>query len=626
MHINAGFSNEAELNKLKDFLYEEAKSNKCFTGIMEAAANEVVIITAVHNIKSNKGSKTPGIDNRKMDKYLQMPKEEMLHLVQMTLMDYKPKPAKRIYIKKSNGKDRPLGIPTVLDRIVQECIRIIIEPICEAKFYPHSYGFRPYRAQKHAVRDIVNIINGSTRAARPPVFALEGDIKGCFDNINHRILLQKLWKMGIHDKRLLKVISQMLKAGYVEYDIFRKSEIGTGQGSILSPLLSNVYLNDFDWYVGRKYYHPHSGAISQAGARSKLRYHGICPKYNIRFADDWVILTTEKREAQQLKKELAKYFRYRLKLELSEEKTQITDMTKNGVKFLGFDIRVEKSKNISKHGLGKQVAKPLPDMEKLGKKIRNLCAEIRKIKTIKSDYLKVAQIEYVNSIIIGIAEYIKTGVSSHAFNAIDYHVNETSFAVWSRMFPDTYRQMKIPVCRLSNLPQRHEGYETKVFAIYYQGKWIGITLAFLTHVKYEAKPFCQKMTPFTSEGRLIYKNYRNKTKPLPRERPALYTPNELKLAQYNKGIRNFEYFMNREYAFNRDKFVCRCCKKPLYSDPGKECHHVQTNLPMSKINKVSNLAWLCRDCHKMVHNKPIPDEIDHKTKKKILNFREKLEH
>ena len=153
------FSSETSLKELQDFLYAKSQESTAFTGLLEAVASEVTIVTAIHNIKSNKGSKTAGVDKLKMDKYLQMPKDEVVTLIQNSLRNYLPKPARRVYIDKGNGKKRPLGIPTILDRIIQECIRIIIEPICEARFYPHSYGFRPYRAQKHAISDICHTIN-----------------------------------------------------------------------------------------------------------------------------------------------------------------------------------------------------------------------------------------------------------------------------------------------------------------------------------------------------------------------------------------------------------------------------------------------------------------------------------
>lgn len=592
---------------------------------MEVITSEVTIVTAIHNIKSNKGIKTAGVDKIKMDKYLQMPKEEVIAIVQNNLRNYLPKPARRIYIEKSNGKMRPLGIPTILDRIVQECVKLIIEPICEAKFHPYSYGFRPYRAQKHAVRQVVNIINSSTKSKQQPVWALEGDIKGCFDNINHRLLLMKLWKIGVHDKRVLKLISQMLKAGYIEGDLFCENKKGTGQGAIISPLLANVYLNDFDWYIGRQYCQPFRQCKHKGNDIRRLRWAGVTPKYNIRFADDWVIMTSTRYEAERLKRKLAKYFKYRMKLELSEEKTRVTDMRMEGIKFLGFVIKAEKPRKMPNDNRQHLVGKPYPDMQKLSGKIKNVCKEIKKLKMYTAESNKIAQILYVNSVIMGIAEYIKISICSHAFNAIDRRINNCCFSVWKRLYPKAYNQMQVRLESLSNLPHRHNGYRSKTFAIIYEGKWIGVTMAFITHVKYERKPFCQRMTPYTDEGRKIYVNYRNNNKPLPLNRPSINSPDDVKLSLYSKTKANFEYFMNREYAYNRDKGKCRCCKTELWYNESKNCHHVNNKLAIDKINKVSNLAWVCRSCHMMIHNSPMPENIEPLIRKRILIFRGKLE-
>lgn len=629
VHLNVKFSNETDLKDLLDLLYSKSGQGTTFTGLLEAMANEVTIVTAIHNIKSNKGSKTVGMDNVNMDRYLQMPKEELLKLIQCNFQNYKAKPTRRVYIEKSNGKKRPLGIPTVLDRIIQECIRIIIEPICEAKFYPHSYGFRPYRAQKHAIVDIANVINASCRSQDQPVWAIEGDIKGCFDNINHRLLLQKLWHIGIHDKRVIKIISLMLKAGYIENDLMKLTELGTPQGGILSPLLSNVYLNDFDWYVGRKYMEPHRQCKHKCNDTRRLKWSGVTPKYNFRYADDWVILTSTQQEAFRLKRELTKYFKHKMKLELSQEKTSVADIRKDGIHFLGFVVKAEKKRKTPDPNTWSEflVGKPFPDMKRLTKKINNLQREVRRIGISEKPNIQAAQIQYVNSMIMGLAQYLQPSICSHAYHAIDRRVNNTALAVWKKLYPKTFNSMQVPLKELCNLPHRHEGYESKTFAIPIEGNWFGITYAFITHSKHESRPFNQRMTPYTAEGRRLYVNYRSKHKPLPLGRPSINTPEDIQLSVYarNKGWKmNFEYFMNREYAYNRDKGKCKCCGIPLSSNVKKHCHHVNNKLPLELINKVPNLAWLCESCHRMVHNSPIPSALNQKTVRKILKYREKL--
>lgn len=624
MHLNVNLSNEADLKDLQDFLYAKSQENKYFTGLLEAAANEVTIVTAIHNIKSNKGIKTTGVDKVKMDKYLQMPRENVVALVQNNLYQYRPRPTRRVYIAKGNGKQRPLGIPTILDRIIQECIRLIIEPICEARFYPHSYGFRPYRAQKHAIVDIVHTINLPAKLENKAVFALEGDIKGCFDNINHRILLQKLWKIGIHDKRIIAIIKQTLSAGYVEYDRWHQAITGTPQGGIISPLLSNVYLNDFDWYVGRQYCEPHRKCKQKNNDIARLRNQGKRPKYNVRYADDWIILTSMRCEAERLKKKLTKYFKCRLKLELSEEKTKITDIREAGAEFLGFVIRAEKPRLASKDSEA-IVGKPFPNMVKLSAKISKICSEIHAMKHMRHINDRIAQIQYINSMIMGITEYLKIGICSDVFDVLDHRIYVSCHYTWKRLYPGQVMRMKIPMCRLSNLPQRHEGYRAKTHAIKHQNMWIGITRASITHSQHEKYPLNQKTTPYTAEGRRLYLRQRKNDRPLPLDRPSVNTEDDLRMSAYAKSIYNFEYFMNREYAFNRDKWKCRCCGADLLFRKDKHCHHVNRRLPMSKINKVANLAWVCRNCHLRIHSFYPPVNVDSKTKKKILKFREKLD-
>ncbi len=421
----------------------------------------------------------------------------------------------------------------------------------------------------------------------------------------------------------------MLKAGYIEGDLYQGSELGVQQGSVLSPLLSNVYLNDFDWFVGRLYMEPHQRCKHKRNGVRRLKWAGVTPKYNFRYADDWVILTSTQQEAYRLKSMLAKYFRQKLKLELSEEKTYVTDLKKDGIHFLGFIVKAERKRKTPDPATWTThlVGKPLPDMERLTKKIHKLEEEIRRMKIFSEPNTRAAQIQRINSIIMGLAQYIQPSICSHAYHQIDRRVNNTALAVWKDMFPKEYNKMQIPLKSLVNLPQRHEGYISKTFAIPIQGEWYGITYAFITHSKYEKKPFDQKMTPYTADGRKRYVNYRTKHKPLPCDRPSINTPEDIALSVYAKGRSwkyNFEYYMNREYAYNRDKGKCKCCGKQLLEFVPKHCHHVQNRLPLERINKVQNLAWLCTPCHRMVHNSPVPDGTEAKVKRKIERYREKL--
>jgi len=431
------------------------------------------------------------------------------------------------------------------------------------------------------------------------------------------------WRIGIHDKRVIKMIQQMLKAGYIESGMMNETKLGTMQGGILSPLLSNVYLNDFDWFVGRMYMEPHRQCKHKCNDTRRLKWSGVTPKYNFRFADDWVILTSTEQEAYRLKRVLTKYFKNRMKLELSQEKTFVTDLRTEGIHFLGFVVKAEKKRKTPdpKTWMENLVGKPLPDMERLKEKIQKIADEVREIGESTERSVQAAQIQRVNSMIVGLAQYLQPSICSHAFHAIDRRINNTALAVWKKRFPKHYNKYQVPMEKLCNLPHRHEGYKSKTFAVPIEGEWFGITYAFITHSKYEARPFDQRMTPYTEEGRRIYSYYRSKSKPLPCDRPSVNTARDIQLSVYAKTVFNFEYFMNREYAYNRDKGKCKCCKKPLFLDDRKFCYHVKGELPLEKVNKVQNLIWLCNDCYRMVNNGPIPPDIDEKVLKKIQKYK-----
>lgn len=196
---------------------------------------------AYRNIKRNTGSKTAGIDKLTINDIMHLHVDDVIAKVQAMFKWYVPQPVRRVFIPKGIDKTRPLGIPTIWDRIFQQCVLQILEPICEAKFHKHSYGFRPNRNTHHAKVRLEFLINQSGLH-----HCVDVDIKGFFDNVNHSKLLKQMWSLGIRDKSLLSIISRLLKAEIVGEGILTK---GTPQGGILSPLLSNIVLNELDWWV-----------------------------------------------------------------------------------------------------------------------------------------------------------------------------------------------------------------------------------------------------------------------------------------------------------------------------------------------------------------------------------------
>lgn len=224
-----------------DELYQQSLEGAKFKKLYEKIISESNILLAYRNSKANTGSTTKGTDGKTIRDIAVMTNAEVVAMVRGRLDRYKPQSVRRVEIPKPNGKLRPLGIPTIVDRLIQQCVLQILEPICEAKFHEHSYGFRPNRSTEHAKAAIHRIIN-----IQKIHFVVDIDIKGFFDNVDHGKLIKQMWTMGIRDKRILSIISAMLKAPIEGIGIPEK---GTPQGGILSPLLSNIVLNELDWWV-----------------------------------------------------------------------------------------------------------------------------------------------------------------------------------------------------------------------------------------------------------------------------------------------------------------------------------------------------------------------------------------
>ena len=229
-------------------LYEQSKQDKTFKHLMKLIVSEENIVLAYRNICKNKGSFTAGVDGKTIEDIQKHSIQVVAQRVRNKLTQYQPKQVRRVMIPKGNGKMRPLGIPSIWDRLIQQCVLQVLEPICEAKFHERSNGFRPYRSAQNAVAQCYKMIQ-----LQDLHYVVDIDIKGFFDNINHNKLIRQMWSMGIQDLKLIAIVKAMLKADILFNDIVTTPETGSPQGGILSPLLSNIVLNELDWWIASQW-------------------------------------------------------------------------------------------------------------------------------------------------------------------------------------------------------------------------------------------------------------------------------------------------------------------------------------------------------------------------------------
>lgn len=613
---------EDELRILLDKMYKHAKEKSenretiSFKKLVDLIGIEPVITTAIHNIKSNSGSRTPGTDGETIERFLLANHQEVLDYVKEKLRWYKPKPVRRKWIDKpGKNEKRPLGIPAIGDRVIQECVRIVIEPILEAQFFKHSYGFRPMRDTHQALGRLNEVIHSTGYK-----WVIEGDISKFFDKVNHNILLKKLWGMGIHDSKLLMIIKEMLKAGVSGES--SRNELGTPQGGIISPLLANVYLHSLDKFVSReweekKFLDKNGEVRKYAHERSKfykLHKSNLKPAYFIRYADDWVLVTNSRENAEKWKYKIAKFLENNLQIELSRDKTKITNVSKTNVKFLGFDIKFVRGK--ANKGLVPDIR---PNKEKLKLKMKEVRKATKLIKKQATIEQAIHQINLVNSKVRGLAEYYK------AANNVNISMKEYSASLKFTALRSIKRWGgKLERAKfVDNLKSVHEKYRTQIPTIEYNGLKIGITNpAFATWQGSEYKNPLE--TPYSMKGRDLYEKRTGKV-PLKRRSDWLLSVHLSRIIGF--GLTdpkyNFEYYMNRAYAFNRDKGKCKVCGKEV-SQKDVEIHHNSPKKPLDKVNKVKELSTLHMKCHDMIHSKIDFSHLGKKTWDKILKYRNLL--
>ena len=570
-----------DIQSVLDELYEKSKSDCKFVDLISIIASEENIKLAYRNIKKNKGSKTHGTDGETIADLEKWQTDTLIKHIRKKLAFYQPQAVRRVEIPKANGKTRPLGIPTIMDRLIQQCIYQVLEPIAEAKFHERNNGFRPNRSVEHAMAQVYKMIQ-----TQHLYYVIDIDIKSFFDNVQHGKLLKQLWTLGIRDKRLLKIISVMLKAEVAGIGFPEK---GTPQGGIISPLLANVVLNELDWWITsqweaiptRKEYRGKtlkSGTIDRSGYYRVLRQNSRLKEcFIIRYADDFKIFCRYRNEASKLFKATEMWLKERLGLDISEEKSRIVNLKKKYSEFLGFKIKVHR-KGMDRSGKSRYTVKSNVSEKALSKIKEKAKEQIKLIKTPKNLKEEALHINLYNSLVIGAHNYycLATHVNKD-FDKIAFHVRK-----------------KIYINLRQKLDKKGEFQYDYLKAKYGKSKEVrfihGKTLVPMGYVQHK-NPMDKKkcINKFTPKGRQeIHK--------------ALECVN-LKILHYL--MRNPIPSRSIEYNDNRLSLYCamqgKCAITGKILEIGEiHCHH-KTPIKSGGTDKYENLLLISENVHILLH-------------------------
>lgn len=547
-----------DMQHIYDELYAQSKNGNNFYKLLEIIGSEQNICLAYRNLKINSGSKTAGTDGLTIDDIKHLCDEDIIMKVRSSLDNYQPKSVRRVFIPKSGSdKMRPLGIPCIWDRLVQQCILQVLEPICEPKFHNHSYGFRANRSAHHALGRVTSLINISKYH-----YCVDVDIKGFFDNVNHGKLLKQIWTLGIRDKRLICIISKMLKA---EIDGEGVPEKGTPQGGLLSPLLSLIVLNELDWWVSSQWetfqpkHRNKNGWFQYAKKHTRLKSGFI-----VSYADDFKIMCSTYEEAQRFYHSTVDFLNKRLKLEISPEKSKVVNLKKNSSDFLGFKIKVI-PKGKTKHGY---VAKTDMNQKALKKAKTNLKLKVKDIVRHTTTF----QIARYNLAVMGMQNYYC--VATNIYN----NLTEVSYA----LLPTTRVRFK-KIAKLIPFETTSQDFQMKTTGIRPQTKIIMITdtpLLPINGVKHKNPlNFSQDICNFTEHGRSRI-----------HEEIALVTKGEIRiLLEYKDTTKSVEFNDNRISVFIAQQGNCYITNR-RHSPTDMVC--IYKNITETDRDKYQNLVFV----------------------------------
>ncbi|WP_291640236.1 group II intron reverse transcriptase/maturase [Clostridium sp.] len=552
-----------------DNLYEQSSKDKKFKDLMKCITSKENILLAYRNIKKNKGSTTCGTDKLDITFYRDMETEKFVECIQNKLANYMPKSVRRVEIPKANGKTRPLGIPCIEDRIIQQCIKQILEPICEAKFHHNSYGFRPNRSTEHAIAQCMRLMNLNKLH-----YVVDLDIKGFFDNVNHSKLKKQMWSMGIQDKNLISIFGKILKS---EIEGIGTPTKGTPQGGIISPLLSNIVLNELDWWISsqwetfetkKNYDVNRNGRIDQSNKYRALRKTKLKEICFVRYADDFKLFCKDYKTAQKVYNATRLWLKERLGLDISPEKSKVTNLRKNYTEFLGFKLTVKPKS-------GKYVCQS----RMCDKAKDNTIKKIKKqIKTIQFKG-SLKQVSKLNAMILGSHNYYRIATN------VNLDFKKISFLVTRTL------DIRLKNC-ITNKPRLSKAYE-RLYGEY-KGKIrtiFNITL-YPIHGCRNKPPMCfsQDINNYTRNGReKIHKNLKGF---------RYLIEHLLKTKNENNST---------EFDDNKISLIAGQCGKCYITDnnlklESMECHHKKMKCE-GGTDEYKNLVWVCYEAHKLIHAK-----------------------